>query len=135
MRKLSYLLSEILVAGLAVGQPLVHLKGLKRSFTGGSAALEAQLKTRTLGRSHVLVQFADAPHDDQVKELENRGAAVLTYIPDYALSISVSDDVSLENTGVQAVGRLRPEEKISPDLAGSLAPGKTVTVVAEFYLD
>ena len=135
MRKLSYLLAGLLVAGLAGGQPLVHLKSLNRNLPGGSAALEAPLKTRTLGRSHVLVQFADAPRDDQVKELENRGAAVLTYIPDYALSISVNDDVSLENTGVQAVGRLRPEEKISPDLAGSLAPGTTVTVVAEFYLD
>jgi hypothetical protein len=135
MRKLSYLLAGLLVTGLAVAQPVVHLKGLNRSLPGGSAALEAPLKTRTLGRSHVLVQFADAPSDDQVNELENRGAAVLTYVPDYAFSISVNDDVSFENTGVQAVGRLRPEEKISPDLAGSLTPGTTLAVVAEFYLD
>jgi hypothetical protein len=135
MRKLSYLLAGLLVGGSAVGQPGVHLKGLNRSFAGGSAALEAPLKTRTLGRSHVLVQFADAPSDDQVNELENRGAAVLTYVPNYALSISVNDDASFENTGVQAVGRLRPGEKISPDLSGSLASGTTLTVVAEFYLD
>lgn len=135
MRKLSYLLAGLLVAGLAAAQPVVHLKGLNRNFTAGPEALEAPLKTRTLGRSHVLVQFSDAPSDDQVNELENRGAAVLTYVPDYALSISVNDDASFENTGVQAVGRLRPREKISPDFAGSLAPGTTLTVVAEFYLD
>ena len=135
MRKLSCLLAGLLVAGLAVAQPVVHLKGLNRNFAAGPAALEAPLKTRTLGRSHVLVQFSDPPSDDQVNELENRGAAVLTYVPDYALSISVNDDVSFENTGVQAVGRLRPGEKISPDLAGSLTPGVTLTVVAEFYLD
>jgi hypothetical protein len=135
MRKLSYLLAGLLATGLAVAQPVVHLKGLNRNFAAGPAALDAPLKTRTLGRSHVLIQFSDAPSDDQVNELENRGAAVLTYVPDYALSISVNDDVSFENTGVQAVGRLRPKEKISLDLAGSLTPGTKLTVVAEFYLD
>ena len=77
MRKLSYLLAGLLVAGLAAAQPVVHLKGLNRNFTAGPEALEAPLKTRTLGRSHVLVQFSDAPSDDQVNELEKsrrRGA-------------------------------------------------------------
>jgi hypothetical protein len=135
MRKLSYLLAGLLVAGLAAAQPVVHLKGLNRNLAAGPAALEAPLKTRTLGRSHVLVQFSDAPTDDQVNELENRGAAVLTYVPNYALSISANDDASFDYSGVQAVGRLRPTEKISSNLAGSLAPGTTLTVVAEFYLD
>jgi hypothetical protein len=61
MRRFEAFLSGLLVAGLAVAQPALHLKGLTRHLAGGSAALEAPLKTRTLGRSHVLVQFADAP--------------------------------------------------------------------------
>lgn len=129
------LLTGLLAAGLAVAQPALHLKGLNRTLLGGSVALDAPLKTRTPGRSHLLVQFANNPGDDQVSELENLGAAVLTYVPDYGLSISVDDGVSLEATGVQAVGRLQPSEKISPDLAGTLTAGATVTVIAEFYLD
>jgi hypothetical protein len=41
----------------------------------------------------------------------------------------------LDGIGVQAVGGLRPEEKISPALWGALAAGSTATVVAEFYVD
>jgi hypothetical protein len=135
MRKLASLLAGLLAAGLAVAQPRLHLKGLKRDLANQSAVREAPLKTRTLGRSHLLVQFADNPSDGQVNELQNRGVAVLSYVPDYGFSISIKDGVSFDNTGVQAVSRLRPEEKISPDLAGTMVDGVTVTAVAEFYLD
>ncbi|HEX4595237.1 MAG TPA: matrixin family metalloprotease [Bryobacteraceae bacterium] len=135
MRKLAYLLAGLLAAGVAGAQPALHLKGLRRDLTVGSAAPDAPLKTRTLGRSHLLVQFASQPGDDQVSELENRGATVLSYVPEHGLSISANDDVSFDNTGVQAVGRLQPGEKISPDLAAGLVPGAAVTVLAEFYLD
>jgi hypothetical protein len=70
-----------------------------------------------------------------VNELKNLGASVLSYVPDNGLSVSINDGVSISGTGVQAVGWLHPEEKISPDLAGRLAPGTILTVVAEFYLD
>jgi hypothetical protein len=81
------------------------------------------------------VQFAGNPTGSQMSELESRGATVLTYVPDYALSMSVDDGISLEGAGIQAVGSLRPDEKISPDLAGTLVEGATVAVVTEFYLD
>ena len=135
MRRFATLLSGLLLAGLAVAQPALHLKGLKRDLAGGSVALEAPLKTRTLGRSHLLVQFADNPSHDQVNELQHLGATVLSYVPDNGLSISINDGISISGTGVQAVGWLHPGEKLSPDLAGSLGSGTILTVVAEFYLD
>lgn len=127
------------MAGLALAQPAlhtgVHLKGLKRDFAGTPVAPEAPLRRRTLGRSHLLVQFANNPSDDQVNDLQNLGATVLSYVPDFALSISVNDGVSFDSIGLLAVGRLRPVEKISPDLAGTLVDDVTVTVLAEFYQD
>src|SRR5579864_2724378 len=135
MRKLACLVAGLLATGSALAQKAVHLKGLNRDLTAPAAALVAPLKTRTPGRSHLIVQFAENPGDDQLNELLNRGAAVLSYVPDQAFSISANDGVSFDGLGVQAVATLRPEEKISPDLAGSLAPGAMVTVVAEFYLD
>jgi hypothetical protein len=83
----------------------------------------------------MLVQFADNPSDQQVNDLQNLGATVLSYVPDFGLSISINDGVSLDGVGVMAVGRLRAMEKISPDLAGTLIEGVTVTVLAEFYED
>ena len=135
VRKLAYFAAGWLATAIAVAQPALHLKGLNRDFAGRPGALEAPLKARTLGRSHVIAQLAEGSLDDQVNELQNRGAAVLSYIPDQALSLAVPDDFSFDGLGVQAVGRLRPEEKISPDLGKSLAPGATIAIVAEFYSD
>jgi hypothetical protein len=134
MRKFAYLLAGwLMLAGVAVAQPALRLKGLNRDL-GRPSAPEAPLRRRTLGRSHLLVQFANNPSDDQMNHLQNLGATVLSYIPDFALSISVNDGISLDGVGLLAVGRLRPVEKISPDL-GTLVAGATVTVLAEFYQD
>src|ERR1700693_1336607 len=94
MRKLSYLVATMLLAGLALAQPPLRLKALKQNPVRRSRTLHAPLKTRTLGRSHLLIQFADGPGDDQVNELTARGVAVLSYVPDSALSISASDDTT-----------------------------------------
>jgi hypothetical protein len=139
MRKLAYLLAGWWMAGSAFAQPGsqvsgVHLKGLNRNFIG-TPAPETPLKRRTLGRSHLLVQFAHQPTDGQVNDLQNLGATVLSYVPDFALSISVNDEMSFEGIGVVGVGRLRPAEKMSPNLGATLVDGVTVTVLAEFYED
>ena len=136
MRKLGYLLAGLTVAASALAQPAVlRVKGLYRNLAEPPAAIDLRLKTRTLGRSHLLVQFAEQPTGAQMDQLKKRGVKVLSYIPDYAFSISVSDRISLEGTGLEAVGRLRPEEKISPNLNGEIAAGGTINVVAEFYSD
>jgi hypothetical protein len=139
MRKLVYLLAGWWMAGSAFAQPRsqvsgVHLKGLNRNFIGAPAP-EPPLKRRTLGRSHLLVQFANQPTDDQVNDLQNLGATVLSYVPDLTLSIAVNDGMSFDGIGAVGVGRLRPAEKISPALAGTLAEGVPVTVLVEFYED
>ncbi len=136
MRKFTYLLAGwLLLAGLAVAQPTLHLKGLNRDLARTARAPEPPLRRRTLGRSHMLVQFANNPSDQQLNDLQNLGATVLSYVPDFGLSISINDGVSFDGVGVMAVGRLRAVEKISPDLAGTLIEGVTVTVLAEFYED
>jgi hypothetical protein len=136
MRKLTYIFAAWLMwAGLAVAQPTLHVKGLNRDFARPPATPEAPLRRRTAGRSHLLVQFANAPTDEQVNGLQNLGATVLSYVPEFALSISVNDGASFDGIGVLAVGSLRPSEKISPDLAGTLLYGATVSVLVEFYQD
>jgi len=136
MRKLSYLVATMLLAGLALAQPPLRLKALKRDPVRRARTFNAPLKTRTLGRSHLLIQFADDPNNDQLNELADRGVAVLSYVPDLALSISASNDTRFDGLNVRWVGRLWPEEKISPELDRIPAEfGAPVSTLIEFYSD
>jgi len=136
MRKLSYLVATTLLAGLALAQPTLRLKALKQDPVQRARTFSSPLKTRTPGRSHLLVQFADASNDAQLKELVDRGVAVLSYVPDSALAISASDDTSFDGLNVQWVGRLQADEKISPELDRVTAEsGAPASALIEFYSD
>ncbi len=135
VRIVARLTAILAITGLTNAQPALHLKGLRRELSGRVTVAEAPGKSRNLGRSHLLVQFAGNPGGDQLSELQNRGAAVLSYVPDFAFSISAPDDVALDGLGIQSAGQLAPEEKISPDLEESLFPGTSIEVLVEFYSD
>jgi Matrixin len=126
----------ILLVSVAEAQPVLRLKGWKPA--DWSVAGQVVLRTRTPGKSHLLVQFAAQPGAEQVSALAGRGAATLSYVPDSTLSISMRDGTDLGGLGVQWMGRLPPNEKISPELVGTLAAGQATLappVLAEFYSD
>jgi hypothetical protein len=125
----------MLLAGAAGAQPALRLKGLKRDLSARTRTLDSPQKTRTLGRSHLLIQFSGTPSGDQLTELQNRGGTLLSYIPDFAYSISANDDTPMDGLEVRWVGRLQPGEKISPDLGDLLASASGVSVLVEFYSD
>jgi hypothetical protein len=122
-----------LLAAVAVAQPALRLK----AFKPGSHRLDGPFvaKTRTPGRSHYLVQFASQPGAAQMKALISRGATVLSYVPDNALSIAMRDGASLGGLGIRWMGRLQPSEKLSPELDGKLVRGQAPPVLVEFYSD
>jgi hypothetical protein len=139
--KLSCLIGLFLLACLAGAQPpdqaapnALRLRGWKPA---NSRAMQAPAFTRTLtpGWSHFLVQFQMDPGAPQVQALSNRGARVLSYVPDATLSIGVSDGTDLSGLGLQWMGRLLPGEKLSPDLNGKLSAGQAQPVLVEFYSD
>ena len=70
-----------------------------------------------------------------MKALADRGATVLSYVPDAALSIAMRDGTSLSGLGIQWMGRLQPAEKLSPELDGKLVAGQAPPVLVEFYSD
>jgi hypothetical protein len=65
-------------------------------------------------RSHLIMQFSQTPPPEQLQELEKRGVKVLRAAPDSAVVVSAADDVSLDGLDLRWVGRLEPEDKISP---------------------
>jgi hypothetical protein len=81
-----------------------------------------------------LLQFAHNPSSAQFKDLANRGATVLSYVPDFAFSVSAPDSTAWEGLDIQWTGRLRPDEKISAEF-GERASRSTVTAVVELYPD
>src|ERR1700733_14797778 len=111
----SCLLGLALLAVVAAAQPAIRLKG----FNPGSRPLApVATKTRNPGRSHFVVQFATEPGPAQMQALADRGATVLSYVPDAALSIAMRDGTSLSGLAIQWLGQLQPGEKLSPQLDG-----------------
>src|ERR1700678_1377890 len=67
--------------------------------------------------------------------LAGRGATVLSYVPDAGLSIVMRDGTSLSGLGIQWLGKLQTDEKLSPALEGKLGGGPGPPVLVEFYSD
>ncbi len=65
-------------------------------------------------RVHFIVQFYDPPTAETILSLIARGAAVVQYIPDNALLVTVDDSVNLGGLGIRYAAPLSPPQKISP---------------------
>ena len=130
MKKLTSLAAALLFIAALDAQPAIRLK--TRQAEANLQSVSNQQSTLTPGQSHWLVQFQNAPGWGQLVDLIGRGAQVLSYVPDYALSVVAGDDTSWDGLEAQ-IGRLQPEEKISPAL--TLAPGVSGAAVIESYSD
>src|SRR5258708_11808113 len=135
MKRLFGGLAAMLLMSAVFAQPALHMKGLRQNRSGTSILLDSAPKSRTPGRSHLLLQFDGNPSDDQLTGLSNRGANVLSYVPDFSLSGSAGADNSFEGLNLRGVGRLYLDERISPDLYGLLSSGAKVSILVEFYTD
>src|SRR5260370_11702626 len=135
MKKLFGALAAVLLTSTVFGQSAIRMKGLRQNRSGTSFLLDGTGKSRTPGRSHLLLQFDANPSDDQLTDLSNRGANVLSYVPDFTLSVSASGDASFEGVNLRGVRQLYPDEKISPDLYGVLSSGVRLSILVEFYTD
>ncbi len=134
VNKFSSVFGLVLLASVAGAQPTLRLKGFQAADPRGLLA-PVVTKTRTPGRSHFLVQFATEPAAAEMKALADRGATVLSYVPDAALSVAMRDGTSLSGLGIQWMGRLQPVQKFSPELDGKLLDGQAPPVLVEFYSD
>ncbi|MDQ6664507.1 MAG: matrixin family metalloprotease [Acidobacteriota bacterium] len=130
---------QILAACLSIATILpgatIHLKNRdvktradRNSFRGES------LKRRSSSKSHYLLQFPGPITSDEVDQLNARGAAVTSAVPDNALMVVAADGFSVEGLDVEWAGRLRPADKLSSALpdSGSGIPG---VFVVEFHSD
>ena len=130
VRKLAGLAAALLVAMAAYAQPPLRLKA---GHARPDSRRAGPQNSRTPGRSHWVVQFHSAPTLTQLSELGRRGARVLSYVPDYGLSVAANDDTAWDGLEAEWVGRLAPEEKISPEFGA--VHSVVFPVIAESYSD
>lgn len=96
------------------------------------------LKRRDQNRSHILVQFRETPQEEDIQTLQERGALVLSYVPDQAFVISADDSVMLGDLDLERVEPLRPADKISPVFRNEFIAEDTLAepaFVIEFHGD
>ncbi len=103
---------SLVLTALASAQPSLYLK---QGAAKGAERLgnRSRLKRADLFRSHWILQFESPPDQSQLDGLARRGVRIVGYVPDNALSISVPDDVLLEDLGSARALRLAPEQKLS----------------------
>ena len=126
--------SLMLVCCSALGQTTLHLKSLSPERTAETRAVNSP-KRRALIRSHLLIQYADAPTVDQLGQLRERDIAVLGYIPDFGLAISSDDGTPIADLGLKWYGRLEAVEKLSAEFADSIRADGAGFFIVEFYPD
>ncbi|MGH9611869.1 MAG: matrixin family metalloprotease, partial [Bryobacteraceae bacterium] len=127
-----FLLAYIVGAGNALAQGHLYLKS-KRDVAANELWKRPPAFRVSANRSHVLIEFARRPTNEELAELRSR-ARVLSYVPDYGFEISITDGQRLEGLPLSWIGRLQPEEKTSP-LLRSMARKKVEEVVVEFHRD
>lgn len=107
-----------LFVGLTFGQPTLRLK-IQASSNSEDALMIQDHGVRgntlpRLGRTHVIVQFEQAPSADVLAALAARGAAILQDVPDNAVLVTMDASVALGDLGISSAVLLDPREKVSP---------------------
>jgi len=118
------------VGGVAAEQRL-YLKTGQEWRRDEIEDLAAAVKRRYPDRRHLLLEFAERPSAEQLREIEQRGARLLGYVPDGGFMVSLPEGVSLEGLGLRRAVGLRASEKLSPLLEAA----DRWECVVEFYPD
>ena len=86
---------------------------------------------RVDGKIFSVIQFEHIPTADERKELSSAGIELLEYIPDYAYSVSSTNNLNatlLQKVNARAIIDLKPEQKMHPALAKGIIPAWSVKV-------
>lgn len=105
----------LLMSATPAAESRLHLKNRHLALQEDLEEFLSELpKRRSPDRSHVLIEFRDAPGVNQLFELEQRGVRVLGFVPETGLLVSAPDHVRFDGLEARWVGRLRAPDKLSP---------------------
>ncbi|MBS1825156.1 MAG: matrixin family metalloprotease [Acidobacteria bacterium] len=120
--------------GVAKAQPGLFLKTKAGEQPRASVAASKRVSA---DRWHMLLVYPTTPTAVERGQLEARSIRVLQFLPERGLVASVPETAPLEEIGLEWVGRLRPEQKLSPVLTdrGVFDSEENESILVEFYSD
>lgn len=129
-------LALIGLIAVSSAQPRLELKGAKIAIRHQGSGPQYPLKRNNLARRHLIVQYPHTPLRAQLQKLENRGASLLEYVPEFAYVISAPDRMSTEGLGLYWSGIVLPAEKVSPafPVSDSISSSPYYALI-DFYSD
>ncbi|MEO7143425.1 MAG: matrixin family metalloprotease, partial [Bryobacteraceae bacterium] len=133
--------ASLATTGMLAAQPLLRLRTRQfdpvavTPFAARKALLRQRRLPRAPGVSHLIVQFHSQPSADQVAALTARGATVLGYVPDFAVSVAAPDRIDFSGLGVRWAGVLPARDKLSPLLVNAGDTASAAYYLIEFYPD
>jgi hypothetical protein len=87
-------------------------------------------RRRPYTRPHMLVEFSRTPSLEDIRELNRRGATVVSYVPDRGVVVAAGDTSAFDGMDLVRARLLRPQEKLSARLTAS-----SRSFVVEFHGD
>ncbi|MBZ5583956.1 MAG: hypothetical protein LAQ30_17445, partial [Acidobacteriia bacterium] len=122
-RWLSALLLVLLGSAIAGPEPRLRLK------TRSVGRVQA-IGRRPYGRPHFLLNFRSAPRPEDMAAIEERGATVVSVVPETGLIVAAIQSTRFDDLDVAEAGPLRLENKISAELGSD-----ATWFVVEFHPD
>ncbi|MEO6037901.1 MAG: matrixin family metalloprotease, partial [Saprospiraceae bacterium] len=74
-------------------------------------------KSRVANRSHLILDFPEAPTPETARQLSARGMRVVAYLPVTGMIVGVDGEANLQGLNVNGFDALQPEDKLSHELA------------------
>jgi hypothetical protein len=131
--KASLLIVAAIVALPLYGEPLL------RSREGGLQNRPSSARSRSAGRSHLVLQMETAPGPADAARLAGRGIHVVAYLPPDGVMVSLRGAPDFRGLGVRAFDALQPEDKMSRaigrDRARPRFSGQRSDYLVEFHSD
>jgi matrixin len=135
-RQYGAIIAFLLLSSAADAQTVLRLKTRQTQNRMGPRNFEdASTKHRTLGRTHVIIQYNKPPTTQQLEALEECGATILRPVPDNAVLVSAPDQMSSSALGLHQALVLTPRQKISPLLRAEEGELPRTHFLVEFHPD
>jgi len=103
--------------------------------TADSAGRTPPAKRLSLARSHLIVQFANKPTENQLRWLARQGVERVSPVPEHGFLVSAPAGIQLKGNGLYRVAPLAPFQKISPLLTRAATGKSRFRFLVEFHAD
>lgn len=130
------LIALFAVAEMLAG-PKLYLKS-RAIDTQATGQAKAGFRTQGLGngkRTHLLLQFDHTPGEEDLRNLSDRGATIVSYVHENGFIVATSAPDALQDVNLLWNAQLDAADKVSPLAPTEMAEDQRVVLLVEFHAD